>query len=289
MLGLRGGRTSGGGSPLLAVVAVVMAVVVIAFSGWLVVSYPPPADLPAEALDPSGASSPDQSPDRSPSATGQDQPTAGNESDGGESDDDGDDAIQVAVLGDGYTTGSPLGGEGEKSWTAVLGKRADTEVTPYAVTGSGYVAGPPGTTYVDRAEELVADWTGAGAGGPEDAVVVMGSRSDAATDPAAVEAAARRTLAVLTDGLPDVTVVVVGPLWPALSPPTTGGPEVRAAVQAAAEDAGVAYADPLAEPAWLPEDNPAAVAEDAVLPTNLGHGVIATRVRALLTTEGVLG
>lgn len=57
-------------------------------------------------------------------------------------------------------------------------------------------------------------------------------------------------------------MVVVGPMWPALYPPIAGGPEVRAAVQAAAED--------------------------AVLPTNLGHGMIATRVRDLLTAEGVV-
>lgn len=275
MLGLHGGRTGAGASPVLAVVAVVMAVVVIAFSGWLVVSYPPPADVPAEALDPSRPSSPD------PSGTAE----ADQNSDGG--DGDGDE-VQVAVLGDGYTAGSPLGGEGEKAWPVLLGKRAGVDVTPYAVTASGYVAGPAGTTYVDRAEELVADWSSDGAGGPEDAVVVIGGRSDAATDPAAVEEAADRALAVLADGLPDVTVVVVGPLWPALYPPATGGPEVRAAVQAAAEDAGVAYADPLADPPWLPADEPGAVAEDAVLPTNLGHGMIATRVRDLLTAEGVL-
>lgn len=256
---------------MLAVVAVVMAVVVIAFSGWLVVSYPPPADLPAEALDPSGPASPD------PSETTDEEAGGG---DGGD--------VRVAVLGDGYTAGSPLGGEGEKAWPVLLGKRAGVEVTPYAVTASGYVAGAAGTTFVDRAEELVTDWGGDGAGGPEDAVVVIGGRIDAASNPAAVEQAARRALAVLTKGLPEVTVVVVGPMWPALYPPIAGGPEVRAAVQAAAEDAGVAYADPLAEPPWLPADEPGAVAEDAVLPTNLGHGIIATRVRDLLTAEGVV-
>lgn len=257
---------------MLAVVAVVMAVVVIAFSGWLVVSYPPPADLPAEALDPSGPASPD--------------PAGTTDENGGSGADGGD--VQVAVLGDGYTAGSPLGGEGEKAWTVLLGTRAGVEVTPYAVPASGYVAGPAGTTFVDRAEELVTDWSSDGAGGPEDAVVVIGGRSDAGTGPVAVREAARRTLAVLTDGLPDATVVVVGPMWPALYPPTTGGPEVRAAVQAAAEDAGVAYADPLAPPPWLPADEPGAVAQDAVLPTDLGHGLIATRVRDLLTAEGVV-
>lgn len=263
---------------MLAVVAVVMAVVVIGFSGWLVVSYPPPADLSSAATDPSATPS-------SSEPTDADEDEGADESGGAGA---GDGTVQVAVLGDGYTAGSPLGGEGEKGWPALLAERADVEVTPYAVAGSGYVAGAPGTTYAARAEELVADWSATGAGGPEDSVVVMGGRSDAATDPDEVEDAARRTLTLLADELPDVTVVVVGPLWPALYPPASGGPEVRAAVQAAAEDVGLAYADPLAEPPWLPADEPGAVAEDAVLPTNLGHGIIATRVRDLLTAEGVL-
>ena len=37
-----------------------------------------------------------------------------------------------------------------------------------------------------------------------------------------------------------------------------GVPAGAAAVQAAAEDAGVTYADPLAEPPWLPADEPSA-------------------------------
>ncbi len=277
---------------MLAVVAVVLAVVVIAFSGWLVVTYPPEADVGASAQDatsPVGDLGTGSTDDLSPGADeGADEGTDEGPEEGAE-EGTGDDAVQVAVLGDGYTAGSELGGEGPKAWPALLAKRTDVEVTPYAVTGSGYVAGATGTTFLDRAEQLVDDWSATGAGGAEDVVVVLGSRSDTAADPAAVQQAARRTLTLLGRRLPEVTVVVVGPLWPASFPPTTGGPEVRAAVQAAAEDAGVAYADPLAEPVWLPEDNPAAVAEGGVLPTNLGHGVIATQVRDLLSAEGVLG
>ena len=105
------------------------------------------------------------------------------------------------------------------------------------VSGSGFLVPGGGLPMPERVPAVVA--------ARPDVVVVAGGTNDAfqGQDPAAVQDAAAGLLADLRAGLPDATVVVVGP-FPWTPDSATDGDAISAAVRTAAEEAGVAFLDP---------------------------------------------
>ncbi len=153
-----------------------------------------------------------------------------------------------------------------------------------AQIATGYVVAPGrSTTFEQRAAALPDEWDGGQKG---DAVIVLGSRSDAGAAPEEVRAAALRTLTGLREAFPAVEVIAIGPVWPTQFP-FPGGPPVADAVRSAAQEAGVTYVDPQVEP-WFSAADPTAIAPNEISPTNFGHGLIASKVRAVLVDQGIL-
>ncbi len=296
MLGRRN-RSSPETSPLLIVLTAVLAVAVISFCGYLVATFPPEADLTASdtaSAGPDGGSAPPSAPGGSdsppppetptPTATESDSESDG-ESDSGEPAPVPDRRItQVAVIGDGYTSGNEFGGRGAKAWPRLIEQRTDAVALTEAELATGYVVAPGrSTSFEERAAALPDQWDGGQQG---DAVIVFGSRSDATASPEDVRAAALRTLTGLREAYPAVEVIAIGPVWP-VQFPFPAGPPVAEAVRSAAQEAGVTYVDPQAEP-WFSADDPTAIAPNEISPTNFGHGLIASKVRAVLVDAGIV-
>lgn len=185
---------------------------------------------------------------------------------------------RLLIVGDSYTGGSAMGGNGEQNWTALArkvltdqGYRVDMTVS--AGGGSGYTqGGTRGLTFQQLAE----------AGGRGfDVVVFFGSRNDA-SDPGSVRAAADAAFASVKSASPDARLLVIGPPWVDQQPP----PEIvacREAVSAAAAEVKATWVDPLQQ-TWFPDGN-TLIGADGVHPTDAGHQELERRILPLLKRE----
>src|SRR5215207_6501167 len=184
-------------------------------------------------------------------------------------------AARVLVVGDGFTAGTPAGGNGAAGWPRMVG--ADLAAAGRAVTvdvaaadGSGYLR--PG------ADGLTFPLLAAGVGS-YDLVVFFGSRHDNAAA-ADVQAAAESTFRAARAASPDASLLVIGPAWPGAPPPgylLTN----RDAVSAAAAAVGAAFVDPLGE-RWFAGPPVGRIAADGVHPTDAGHRYLADLIRPLI-------
>ncbi|RZT89008.1 GDSL-like lipase/acylhydrolase family protein [Pseudonocardia sediminis] len=183
--------------------------------------------------------------------------------------------LSVAFLGDGYTSGSPAGGQGPANYTALLGKQDGWRVTNESVYGSGYVAGQALQT---RLQKIVA-------AGPQ-VVVVTAGRADDVSDPAAVGAAATKLYQDLRTRLPQAKIVVIGPMWLGGDAPARMLP-VRDAIQAAATKAQLPVVDPLVN-RWFNGSDQDGIAPDGEILNDKGHQRLAQLVDSAVTGTGVL-
>ncbi|MGY1740229.1 MULTISPECIES: SGNH/GDSL hydrolase family protein [unclassified Blastococcus] len=171
----------------------------------------------------------------------------------------------VAVYGDGYSTGSTLGGQGAAGWPALLAGRLGAELQMGAVAQSGYAA--LGVSGQDFADQVAATPV------PDAAItIVFGSRNDLGETVPSVAAGAAETLDLIRASAPDTAIVVVGPAWSDADVPTALLAH-RDAVAAAASSAGATFVDPLAA-GWF-SDPEGLIAGDGVSPTDAGHRFIA--------------
>lgn len=175
----------------------------------------------------------------------------------------------LAVYGDGYSAGSPLGGQADAGWPALVARAVGADLRLNAVPRTGYV------TAADSGQDFAAV---AGARPVSDAAVtvVFGSRNDASASPASVEAKAAEAFQEIRSQAPGTKLVVVGPAWSSDQVPD-GLIAVRDAVQAAATGAGAAFVDPLAD-RWF-EQPEGLIAEDGISPTDEGHQYLADLIR----------
>ena len=191
------------------------------------------------------------------------------------------DAPRIAFLGDSLTVGVGAPPERGYAW-----QTADLLGWPIAlvegVSGSGFLASGLGRPMPDRVDAVVdAD---------PDVVVVAGGTNDAfrGYPPAEVGEAAAGLLADLRAGVPDATVVVVGPFPTTLEAATSADP-TSDAVRAASEAAGAEYVD-ARDLVLAAVDGPAEwgeyISADGLHPNELGYGVmadaLATELRALV-------
>jgi len=174
----------------------------------------------------------------------------------------------LAVIGDGYSTGSALGGQGATGWPALVAEQLGAELRLHAVSMAGYAA--PGMTGQDFADIATASPV------PDaDVTVVFGSRNDLDQSVAAVARGASETLQLIRSSAPRTQLVVVGPAWSSSDVPVDLYP-LRDAVQEAAQAAGATFVDPL-EAGWF--DQPATlIAQDGISPTDAGHALLATQI-----------
>lgn len=178
----------------------------------------------------------------------------------------------LAVYGDGYSAGNPLGGMGPAAWPAILAARTGAQLTLAAVPQAGYaVAGVDGRTF----PQLVTS-----SPSTADVTVVFGSRNDVSSSPDEVGTAALETFQQIQAQAPATVLLVVGPAWDDAAAPAELE-EVRDAVAAAATEVGAEFVDPLAE-GWF--DRPAGlIATDGISLTDAGHTHVADELTPLVS------
>lgn len=186
----------------------------------------------------------------------------------------------LAVYGDGYSTGSTLGGQGPAGWPALVAQRLDADLRLNAVPMAGFArAGSTGQDFSDIVTASpVPDAT---------VTVVFGSRNDLGNSAVTVGAGAAETFAAIRSAAPGTELVVVGPAWSDTAVPANLL-LLRDALEAAALEAGAAFVDPL-EDDWFATPT-GLIAVDGISPTDAGHRFLADRiapvVEAALPTTG---
>lgn len=182
----------------------------------------------------------------------------------------------VAFIGDSYTQGAGVDGEGTP-WPGLLSSSQGWVERNLGRGGTGYLATNTvvgcGLEYCPNYAEMIPE---AVALNPSK-VVVSGGRNDIEQDPAAVADAIDTFYAELRAQLPDAEVIAISPVWDATDAPEEID-QIREAVRAAAEANGAQYLDigqPLA-------GKPGLLAADRVHPNNEGHAALADAVRIAL-------
>jgi lysophospholipase L1-like esterase len=178
----------------------------------------------------------------------------------------------LAVYGDGYSTGNPLGGQGTDGWPALVGQGLEADLRLHAVSRAGYAA--IGTTGLNFAAAV-----GANPVPDADVTVVFGSRNDLGNTVAAVAASAAETLQLIRSTAPSTKLVVIGPAWSSADVPAELV-ALRDAVRAAAADADAVFVDPLADE-WFSRPT-GLIATDGISPTDAGHVYLAERILPVL-------
>lgn len=178
-----------------------------------------------------------------------------------------DRVLRIYVVGDSYTGGSDMGGNGFANWTKIAqldlrerGIRATFKVD--AVGGTGYVNGAvDGDSFPDRIAETAPS--------AADIVLVFGSRNDMNWPSEQIDSAVDSLVATARVRSPNATIVLVGPSWVSenLTPEIV---RVRDALASAAEADGVEFVDPIADE-WFFGAQSELIGEDGVHPTDEGH------------------
>ena len=174
----------------------------------------------------------------------------------------------MAIIGDSYTSGSMVGGNGAANWTAVAqgllaadGYQVDLAVL--GLSGSGYVrVGGTGLTFTEGVPKVVSDQT--------QLVVVFGSLNDGASAPGAVAASAELALQGIDRAAPSTRIVIIGPQWIDGDPPANLLAIRDALASTVGRHARLTFVDPLAE-GWFAGASAALIGNDGLHPTDAGH------------------
>jgi lysophospholipase L1-like esterase len=187
---------------------------------------------------------------------------------------------RIAVIGDSYTTGGALGGQGPKSWTnrawqEIARDRMPVTADVNAEGGAGYgTRGSHGSVFEDLASAVVK---------PDDALVVFfGSRNDQNVDPTQLSVLAYGTFQLARQMAPRATFLVIGPPWPTANPPDAVL-RIRDALHYQAGLAGAVWVDPIAE-RWF-VGHPELIGADGIHPTDAGHEYLADKIAPLIESR----
>jgi lysophospholipase L1-like esterase len=187
--------------------------------------------------------------------------------------------IQVLVIGDNFTSGSPTGGYGEAGWpqivaTELRSEGLDVTVDVLASDGGGYTEpGLAGVTFVELARSATPD---------HDLVVLSGGTNDRASRQV-IEAAADDANSAVWDIAPDAYLLSVGPVSVDADPPAAVL-TARQGVLSASRLAGVPFVDPI-EDGWFTGDGGMLIGADGRHPTDEGHRYIANRLLPVLREQ----
>jgi lysophospholipase L1-like esterase len=181
--------------------------------------------------------------------------------------------LKVAFIGDSYTGGSDMGGNGDQNYTRIIAHEMGWEVVNNSAGGTGYVKDN------SNARPFEAQQLATVVAARPDIVVVVGSRNDIDVPPQEITDAASHLYRSIHDQLPDAKLLVVGPIWPGDAPPAMNS--IRTAVLRAAEEENASVVDPIADH-WLNDGTPGLIGSDGVHPNDAGHRYIAERMLVVL-------
>ncbi|CAN5856710.1 SGNH/GDSL hydrolase family protein [soil metagenome] len=187
---------------------------------------------------------------------------------------------RVAVVGDSYTNGTAIGGQGPKAWTVqawqTLAGRGVHVAPDVAAEGrAGYsVRGDQGSIFLDLTGRAVR---------PDDALVVFfGSRNDQGVDPSALAGMSHDAFALARRIAPSARLLVIGPPWPTTAPPPAVL-QIRDILKSQAQAAGASFFDPISA-GWF-AGRPDLIGADGVHPTDAGHAYLAQRITPLINAQ----
>jgi lysophospholipase L1-like esterase len=186
----------------------------------------------------------------------------------------------IAVVGDSYTTGTNLGGQGARAWTSRafqrLGQQGMRIIPAVQAEGrAGYgVPGDHGSIFEDLTARAVK---------PDQSLVVFfGSRNDQGVPPDVLAAKTRETYDLARRFAPRARFLVIGPPWPTADVPPAML-QIRDVLFAAAQGAGAAWVDPIAEHWFV--NRPDLIGPDGVHPNDAGHAYMAEMIAPLIGTQ----
>jgi lysophospholipase L1-like esterase len=184
----------------------------------------------------------------------------------------------AAFLGDSYTTGWVGAGLGRAGWPSIVSRAYGWTSRVRAVAGTGFVnpgwTGQPMRTQVGAVVRLRPG-----------IVFVVGGHNDRRFATSRSITAADAVLDRLRRGLPDATLVVIGPIWANSSPPASIR-ALRDHLRRKARAIGALFIDPLRE-GWFGGRAHWFIGPDQIHPTNAGHRHIAAMVLADLRAAGI--
>ncbi|MDX1891777.1 Rv0518 family GDSL lipase [Mycolicibacterium sp. 050158] len=187
---------------------------------------------------------------------------------------------RIAVVGDSYTNGTAIGGQGPNAWPVrawkTLGKEGLPVVADVAAEGrAGYgVRGDQGNLFVDLTAMAVK---------PDDALVVFyGSRNDQGVDPNVLGGQIFSALSLARGIAPGAKLLVIGPPWPTPDVPP-GILQVRDTLAFQSMLAGATFIDPIVA-GWF-MDRPDLIGKDGVHPTDAGHVYQADKIAPLIGAQ----
>lgn len=187
---------------------------------------------------------------------------------------------RVAVVGDSYTTGSNMGGEGDRGWTTLAWQR----LARNGVLINPNVAAEGGAGYGTRGNRghVFEDLTARAVDAGDDLVVFYGSRNDQKVEPAVLSIMMYGVFQLARRTAPHARFLIIGPPWPTADPP----PEmlrIRDTLKYQAQMAKAEFVDPIAE-RWF-VDEPELIGSDGVHPTDDGHVYMADKIAPLIAGE----
>lgn len=184
---------------------------------------------------------------------------------------------RVAVVGDSYTNGTAIGGQGGNAWPVRAWRTLARQGVPVnadvAAEGrAGYGArGDQGNLFGDLVPRAVK---------PDDALVVFyGSRNDQGIDPNALSGQIFNAFSLAHGIAPTARLLVIGPPWPTADVPPAVL-QIRDILAFQSVLAGATFIDPIAE-RWF-VDRPDLIGPDGVHPTDAGHVYMADMIAPLI-------
>lgn len=184
---------------------------------------------------------------------------------------------RIAVIGDSYTNGTAIGGQGAKAWPTLawmtLARRGMQVAADVAAEGrAGYgVRGDQGNLFGDLTPRVVK---------PDDALVVFyGSRNDQGIDPNVLSGQIFNALSQARGIAPNARLLVIGPPWPTPDVPPAVL-QIRDVLSFQSMLAGATFVDPIAA-GWF-MDRPDLIGPDGVHPTDAGHAYMADKIAPLI-------
>lgn len=231
-----------------AVIVVAAAVAVIAFSGYLLASWPP--DPPASTL-PAGSTSAPSTATEGESAPAED--------------------TTLVVLGDSFSAESPASTGPE--WPQIVADDLGWTLVNESVNNSGYLEPGAGEPFGKRVQQVLDD--------SPDVIIVAGGERDLARPVADVAVAAADVITRLADGAPEAQIVVLSPFSNGAPGPLTS--QFSSDLKDISKENQVTYVDATR---WLTGQTNF-FAPDGVHPTDAGQKRIAKRMEQALVRRGI--
>lgn len=188
--------------------------------------------------------------------------------------------LHIAIIGDFYTRGSDLGGEGNRNWTVLATDQLrheglNVEPAVAADRNSGYAkAGSNGILFATQVPIVVR---------PDDRLVVFfGSVNDAHVPASDLSAAFASTVAKVRAVAPKAQILAIGPPWlrPSLADQLA---DMTGVLRSESLGLGVTFVDPIGE-GWF-SGRPELIGADGVHPTNAGHRLMADKIAPLIAEK----